>query len=137
MLTALIFYNSKLYKFVSMSSNTAKENILRKIREALTVPTEDPVAKPDFSAPIYSQTTSELSIQFAEVFVKNKGEFFFCENQQEFISHLQLLLEKRNLHEVYVWESQLQEILKKPAFHLGEMIQNSKVLKPGLRFVNA
>lgn len=94
-----------------MASNTSKENILKKIRQALSTPTENPVPKPDFSAPIYSPVNSELSVQFAEIFVRNKGEFFFCENQQEFISHLQLLIEKRNLNEIYVWETALQEVL--------------------------
>jgi L-lactate dehydrogenase complex protein LldG len=96
-----------------MPSQQSKENILKRIREALATPTQTPVAKPDFSAPIYSQISSEPSVQFAEVFVRNKGEFFFCENEQEFISSLQLLIEKRNLQEIYVWETLLNELLKK------------------------
>src|SRR5687768_6904398 len=96
-----------------MSSQQSKENILKKIRQALAAPTENPVPKPDFSTPIYVRTHEDPSIAFAETFTKNKGEFIFCENEKEFITNLQLFIEKKNLREIYAWEEPLQVVLTK------------------------
>jgi hypothetical protein len=58
-----------------MPSQRSKENILR-IRQALETSTEKPVPKPDFSASIYAHTNEDLSVVFAQIFTKNKGEIF-------------------------------------------------------------
>src|SRR5687768_1589771 len=96
-----------------MPSIQSKENILRKIRQALETSTEKPVPKPDFSASIYAYSNEDPSVTFAQVFTKNKGEFFFCESEKEFLTSLELLLDKRNLRKGYVWEKALQDLLSK------------------------
>lgn len=94
-----------------MASQQSRENILNKIRQALAQPSERVVPKPDFSQSIYTSSTEDPSVLFAENFVKHQGEFFYCENNTEFIQSLVLFLEKRNLLEVYVWEKPLQALL--------------------------
>ncbi|QHT68021.1 hypothetical protein GXP67_15915 [Rhodocytophaga rosea] len=96
-----------------MHSQQSKENILKKIRQALETSTKKPVPKPDFSASIYTQTNEDPSVTFAQIFTKNKGEFIFCEDEKEFLTNLELLLDKRNLRKVYVWEKALQVLLSK------------------------
>ncbi len=95
-----------------MPSSQSRENILKKIRLALQTPTEKTVPKPDFSASIYSQTSEEPSILFAETFIKNKGEFYFSENTSQFIDQLKQVLEKKNIQKLYAWETALSELLE-------------------------
>jgi L-lactate dehydrogenase complex protein LldG len=94
-----------------MSSQHSKENILQKIRQALQTPTEKIVPKPDFSSSVYVSTKEEPSVLFAETFIKTKGDFIYCENEQQFIDKLSLLLAKKNILELYVWEDHLKELL--------------------------
>ncbi|MDO1446134.1 LUD domain-containing protein [Rhodocytophaga aerolata] len=94
-----------------MPSSQSRENILNRIRAALQTPTDKHVPKPDFSASIYSQTSEEPSILFAQTFIKNKGEFYFCENAKHFLQQLQEVIAKKNITELYAWEDPLKEIL--------------------------
>jgi len=94
-----------------MSSHKAKENILRKIGKALEKPTEKPVPKPDCAAPVYVSGQQDATITFAETFIHNKGEFFFCESRGDLLAHLSLFLQKKGLREIYAWESELMHLL--------------------------
>ncbi len=94
-----------------MSSQQAKENILRKIRQALQTPTERPVPKPDFTTPIYTRSNQDPSVIFAETFIRNKGEFFFCDGKKDLLAHLSLFLQKKGLREIYAWEDELAPLL--------------------------
>lgn len=90
----------------------AKENILRKVRQALEVPIERPATEPDFSASLYRSTTQEPSVLFAETFIQHKGEFIYCETQSEFLKKLATFLRNRQLSQVFVWEPDLQALLQ-------------------------
>jgi L-lactate dehydrogenase complex protein LldG len=94
-----------------MPSQQSRENILNKIRAALQTPTDKHVPKPDFSASIYSQTSEEPSLLFAQTFIKNKGEFYFCESKSHFLDQLQQVMDKKNIPEVYAWEESLKEAI--------------------------
>ena len=95
-----------------MSSQESKENILRKIRQALQTPTEKVVPKPDFSSSVYASTNEEPAVLFAETFIKTKGDFIYCDDEQQLIDKLSLLLAKKNIHELYAWEDRLKDILQ-------------------------
>jgi L-lactate dehydrogenase complex protein LldG len=94
-----------------MSSHKAKENILRKIQKALETPTDKPMPKPDFAASVYAPIHQDPSIAFAETFIHNKGEFFFCESRGDLLAHLSLFLQKKGLREIYAWEHELMHLL--------------------------
>jgi L-lactate dehydrogenase complex protein LldG len=96
-----------------MPSPQSRENILKRIRQALETPTVKNVPKPDFSASIYTQTSEEPSLLFAQTFTKNKGEFYYSESSSHFISQLQEVLAKKNIETLCVWEQPLQELLSK------------------------
>lgn len=92
-------------------SHKSKENILNKIRKALETPTQKPMPKPDFTAPVYVHSSQDTTVTFAETFIQNKGEFFFCESRADFLAHLSLFLKKKGLREIYVWERELMHLL--------------------------
>jgi L-lactate dehydrogenase complex protein LldG len=91
----------------------SRERILTKIKSALQTKTDKPIAKPDFNADIYVQSSeSDLSVIFAENFQKSKAEFYFCENLETLLANLQAYLQKRSLSRPYIWETYLQELFK-------------------------
>ena len=69
-----------------MNVSPSKENILKKIREALTHSTPLPFPQSEGSSAMFPQPQQELEIEFAEQFTKLQGKFIFCLNQQDKIA---------------------------------------------------
>ncbi|WP_223284369.1 hypothetical protein [Hymenobacter qilianensis] len=55
-------------------SETSRDRMLRRIREALLQPAPQPAA-PDFSAPLHPPLTDDLAIHFAQSFARVGGLF--------------------------------------------------------------
>lgn len=103
---------------------SAKENILARIREALKTPTERPIIKPSFATEIYTRNTELPEVIFAETFTRNNGEFFFCENLKLFIANLKIFLKEKQIHNLFIQEKFIQEILKVNHISYQDDMQN-------------
>jgi L-lactate dehydrogenase complex protein LldG len=102
-----------------MALNPSKEAILKRIRQAYThrnnLPTE-----PNFTTDIYSKSEeTDLSILFAQNFIKHKGEFYFIENESSFANEFAQVMDQRGFKEnVFVWEKSIIELIQNPTFEL-------------------
>lgn len=95
-----------------MGVNKAKEEILKNIRGALSN-RKTGIPEPNLTSDIYRRSEeSDLSIVFAENFVNNKGQFIFCLDQTDFIDNYRNFMRKRQPGAIYVWEQELQELVK-------------------------
>ena len=92
-------------------STTAKENILKKIRQALAQPVPVPFPLSEGNDSVYKVSKQELEIEFAENFTSLLGKFSFCINEQELVSQLQLLFSTRKWKSVYCSEPELKNSL--------------------------
>lgn len=92
-------------------ANTARENILRKIKQALGKPVPVPFPAAPAGESFFLTQKQELEIEFAENFSKLEGRFSFCANAQELVSQLHTLLDNRKWSKVYSRESKLKEML--------------------------
>ena len=82
-----------------------KEVVLKSVREALIKPTERPASRPDFPTPIYADRSEEdLSVLFVENFLKAKGKFFFCEDEEYFLRQYRQFAEAAGIKEVFIFE---------------------------------
>jgi len=90
-----------------MNVSPTKENILKKIRKALSHSTPLPFPKSEGSESVYHAPGQELAIEFAEQFTKLQGRFIFCINQQELAFQLNSLVKKMDWQKVYCLESAL------------------------------
>lgn len=91
-------------------NTTAKERMLKKIRQALLQKKENPY--PQFEdAPLYRRDDTPLAVLFAEKLTEHAGNFVFCENELQLMENLLGLIEQKNLRRIHVWESALQEIM--------------------------
>ena len=77
-----------------MNVSPSKENILKKIRKALTHSTPIPFPKSEGNESVYHPPGQELAIELAEQFTKLQGRFIFCINQQELAFQLNSLVKK-------------------------------------------
>lgn len=93
-------------------ATTAKENILKRIREALSNPVPLPFPKSEGNNDVYVQHDEDPIIVFAEEFTKLQGKFAFCTNQQDLKLQLNNLVIEKNWAKVYCIEDTLQATLQ-------------------------
>jgi L-lactate dehydrogenase complex protein LldG len=92
-----------------MSVSTSKENILKKIRKALSHSTPLPFPQSDGNQPIFPPLQQEPEVEFAEQFTKLQGKFIYCINRQELAFQLSSLIKKQDWNKVYCVEDKLIE----------------------------
>lgn len=90
-----------------MNVSPAKENILKKIRKALSHSTPLPFPESEGNSPIYHRPQQEPEIEFAEQFSKLQGRFIFCINRQELAFQLNSLVKKQDWQKVFCLEDKL------------------------------
>ena len=61
-----------------MKASSAKENILKKIRQALANPVPVPFPQSEGNTSVFQPLQKELEIEFAENFTGLLGKFSFC-----------------------------------------------------------
>lgn len=100
-----------------MNISASKENILKKIRKALSHSTPIPFPKSEGTESVFQPATQEAEIEFAEQFSKLQGRFIFCINRQELAFQLSSLIRKMDWTKVYCLEDELL-----PAVQLDDRI---------------
>ncbi len=99
-----------------MKVSPAKENILKKIRQALTHSTPLPFPQSEGNSSVFQPAKQELEIEFAEQFTRLLGKFVFCLNHKELVLQLNDLISHLGWENIYCREKGLQAILQKNSF---------------------
>ncbi|HEX3025229.1 MAG TPA: LUD domain-containing protein [Chitinophagaceae bacterium] len=97
-------------------ANTAKENILKKIRQALAHPVPVPFPQSEGNDSVFQLSTKELEIEFAENFTGLLGRFSFCFDEKELIQQLNILIAARKWQNIYCVEDVLKQNLSANGF---------------------
>ncbi len=105
-----------------MNVSPAKENILKRIRKALSQSTPLPFPKSEGNESVFQPEQQEKDVEFAEQFTKLQGRFVFCINQQELAFQLSSLVKKMDWQKVYCLED---EIIKTAGVQFSERIVKS------------
>ena len=87
-----------------MNISPSKENILKKIRKALSHSTALPFPQSEGNQPVYPSLPQEPEVEFAEQFTKLQGKFIYCINRQEFAFQLASLVRKQDWQKLYCVE---------------------------------
>jgi L-lactate dehydrogenase complex protein LldG len=90
-----------------MNISPAKENILKRIRKALSHSTPLPFPQSEGNQPLFQPLEQEPEIEFAEQFTKLQGKFIYCINRQELAFQLSSLIKKQDWQKVYCVEDPL------------------------------
>ncbi|MEP6615196.1 MAG: LUD domain-containing protein [Ginsengibacter sp.] len=94
-----------------MTISSSKENILKKIRQALSNPVRVPFPKSEGNNSVFMPASQELEIEFAEEFTKLLGKFAFCIDQSDLQQQLQQLVIERKWENIYCAENEIQPLL--------------------------
>ena len=107
-----------------MKVSSSKENILKKIRQALSHPVPVPFPKSEGNNSVFQPQSGELEVMFAEEFTRLLGKFAFCLNEADLSKQLQKLLTDKKWENIYCNEEKL--------FHIISHSDLYKVDKPTL-----
>ena len=94
-----------------MKISPSKENILKKIRKALSHSTPLPFPQSDGNNSVYHPQQQDLEVEFAEQFNRLQGRFIFCLNRQELAFQFNSLIKKQNWEKIFCAEPKVQELV--------------------------
>ena len=82
-------------------STTAKENILKRIRQALSHPVPLPFPQSEGANSVFHPATDTLDVVFAQEFINMQGKFSFCLNEAEMVQQLEQLITEKKWSKIY------------------------------------
>ena len=100
-----------------MAVTPAKENILKKIRQALSNPVPLPFPHSEGAQSVFRAATDDASIIFAEEFTKLQGKFAFCRNESDLKNQLQELLVQKNWTKISFKEDKVAALFNTQSFN--------------------
>jgi L-lactate dehydrogenase complex protein LldG len=100
-----------------MSISSSKENILKKIRQALAHPVPVPFSQSEGNNSVFQPSGKELELEFAENFTGLQGKFSFCMDENELAEQLNYLGVVRKFKSIYCKEEELKQKLVKSGFN--------------------
>ncbi|MCH8904114.1 MAG: lactate utilization protein [Bacteroidetes bacterium] len=113
-----------------MTSQTSKEEILKRIRDALTTETKKPFPAESTEKSVYAENTESLDVLFAKQFSNVSGQFLYCEDDEDMLDKLVSLTKERKWNDVFCWESELHDFLLEKNYtqcRIGKQIDKADV----------
>ncbi|RYF89030.1 MAG: lactate utilization protein B/C [Chitinophagaceae bacterium] len=95
-----------------MKVSSAKENILKKIRKALTQSTPLPFPKSEGTSSVFKPLQKELEVEFAEQFTGLQGKFVYCLDFAEMIIQMNGILANNRWSKFYCRETEIGNKLR-------------------------
>jgi len=100
-----------------MAVTPAKENILKKIRQALSNPVPLPFPHSEGAQSVFTAANDDSAIIFAQEFTKLQGKFAFCADEADLKKQLQELLVERNWTKIYFKEDKIASLFSSVSFN--------------------
>lgn len=95
---------------MNIRNTTAKERMLKKVRQALLQKSENPHSDFEDSA-LYKDEEEPLDVTFAREFTAVSGKFVYCDGEIALVENLISLVETLGIKKVYGWEPSIQQML--------------------------
>jgi L-lactate dehydrogenase complex protein LldG len=99
-----------------MKVSSSKENILKKIRQALANPVPVPFPHSEGKSTVFQPLQQDLEIEFAENFTGLLGKFSFCIDEKELAAQLQQLVDTKKMKLIFCNEKEIKQKLVKSGF---------------------
>jgi L-lactate dehydrogenase complex protein LldG len=92
-----------------MAVSAAKENILKRIRQALSNPVPLPFPQSEGTTSVFLPPTDDLGVLFAQQFTAIQGKFAFCADEKEMLQQLELLITEKKWATIFCKEDKWNE----------------------------
>jgi L-lactate dehydrogenase complex protein LldG len=100
-----------------MKASSSKENILKKIRQALANPVPVPFPQSEGTSSVFQPLQKEIEIEFAENFTALQGKFSFCADERELAGQIQSLATAKNFSSIFCQEPEMMRMLEANGFN--------------------
>lgn len=97
-----------------------KGNILKKIREALVLPTPIPFPKSEGQSSVFVPLEQDLEIEFAERFTALQGRFAFCFDEKHLTKQLHQLIVEQGWKSVFCIDTKIKDTLNSGSTFLND-----------------
>ncbi|MBC9931368.1 LutC/YkgG family protein [Chitinophaga qingshengii] len=107
-----------------MKISPAKENILKRVRNALSQPVQLPFPNSEGNSAVFKTENEGLELKFAEEFARLQGKFVFCTSKAELLENLRVLSENKEWRNVYCQTPSLLKLIGKndlPSLNQGNI----------------
>ncbi len=98
-----------------MAVSQAKENILKRIRQALSNPVPLPFPQSEGTNSVFHPATDSLDVVFAQEFINMQGKFAFCISEEDMQQQLQQLIDAKQWTKIYCntdkWNAQFSNTI--------------------------
>ncbi|HAO46948.1 MAG TPA: lactate utilization protein [Ferruginibacter sp.] len=84
-----------------MAVSPAKENILKRIRKALSNPVPLPFPQSEGTNSVFMPATEDLEVLFAQEFTSLQGKFAFCVNEEDLLNQVKQLIAAKEWTKIY------------------------------------
>ncbi|TSA28957.1 MAG: hypothetical protein D4R67_02900 [Bacteroidetes bacterium] len=95
-----------------MEESTSREQILKKIRNALIEKNDPPYPILDQESGVFPEMTESLDVVFAQALVDVAGKFVYCESEDDFLGILKSFILEKDWPLLYCLDPVLQSRLK-------------------------
>jgi L-lactate dehydrogenase complex protein LldG len=93
-----------------MAVSPAKENILKRIRQALSNPAPLPFPQSEGNNSVFFPPPDDLGVVFAEEFVHLQGKFAFCTDENDMLQQVQQLITAKEWTKVFCSENKWNNV---------------------------
>ena len=107
-----------------MKISPAKENILKRVRNALSQSVQLPFPNSEGNSSVFVKEHDGLEMKFAEEFARLQGKFVFCTSKSELLENLQALVAIKEWKEIYCQTPSLlkdMQLNQLPELNKGDM----------------
>jgi L-lactate dehydrogenase complex protein LldG len=93
----------------------AREEMLKKIRQALLVSKENPFEGEDLNADVFVKSEDIPELDFAKKLIEAGGSFVFCEDMNDFFTQFNALAKEKNWRRFRIGNKTITDFLNLPA----------------------
>lgn len=115
-----------------MDETTAREKVLKSVRNALMSKPDNPYQDVDFDSPVFHEASEAPAIVFAEAFIRASGRFVYCSDDEEFLAMLQSLMKENSWDSVFCLDPALSEILRQGGIAVSTGAEDFEGMKAGI-----
>jgi len=116
---------------------SAKDTILKKIRQALNHPVPLPFPEAEVDAEIFAYSHNDLAVLFAEEFAKLQGKFLYCAEKDELKQQLQALILQMGWTKIFCSDPQFQDLLQSISISTTPNLKTAEAAITGCEFLVA
>mgnify|MGYP000591373133 CR=1 FL=1 len=99
-----------------MKVSTAKEKMLKKIRQALSNPVPLPFPLSEGTHTVFPEGEDDDAIVFAQEFTKLQGKFAFCEDDNDLVAQIRQLIAEKQWSKIYFKEDWIGALLQTSSY---------------------